>query len=277
MHVPLSSTKQGDLRVRATERAADEPKLAATRHGDLKVAATSAQRHFGLIPSSVKPIGVEFQEVSKRYGSQWALRKISLRIAAGEFVLLRGPNGSGKSTLLRIAAALVRPSAGKMGYSGVAGADAHGVKSRIGLVAHSTLLYDDLSAAENLRFFGSLFGLADAIQRAEAALESVGLADRRDDLVRTFSRGMRQRLSLARALLHGPGLLLLDEPASGLDQQAREWLEQTLAGLHAAGCTVLMSTHASESGAAAARSVWLERGQIVRDTADILDAPGGQR
>ncbi len=225
----------------------------------------------------MSPIGFQFREVSKRYGAQWALRKVSLQIAAGEFVLLRGPNGSGKSTLLRIAATLTRPSAGEVQYSGAGSNAPRDAKARIGLVAHSTLLYDDLSAAENLRFFGSLFGLRDAGRRAEAALESVGLGGRRDGLVRTFSRGMRQRLSLARALLHGPGLLLLDEPATGLDQEAREWLEHTLTGLHAAGCTVLMSTHTGEPVLAAERSVWLERGQIVRDTAELLDAPGVPR
>ncbi len=225
----------------------------------------------------MSPIGFQFSEVSKRYGAQWALRKVSLQIAAGELVLLRGPNGSGKSTLLRIAATLTRPSTGEVRYSNAGRKDPRDAKARIGLVAHSTLLYDDLSAAENLRFFGSLFGLSDAGRRAEAALESVGLAERRDGLVRTLSRGMRQRLSLARALLHGPGLLLLDEPATGLDQEARNWLEHTLAGLHAAGCTVLMSTHAGEPVPAAARSVWLERGQIVRDTAETPDAPGVPR
>jgi len=221
-----------------------------------------------------RPLGIEFREVGKRFGAFWALRRVSLRIAAGEFVLLRGPNGSGKSTLLKIAATLARPSTGSVVYPGAEDQDAAIIKARIGLVAHGTLLYDDLSAAENLRFFGGLYGLADLASRVEAALVSVALSDRRDSLVRTFSRGMRQRLSLARAMLHGPGLLLLDEPATGLDQQAREWLDRTLESLHDAGCTVVMSTHASEAASAATRTLWLSSGRIVRDTAAPASAEG---
>jgi heme ABC exporter ATP-binding subunit CcmA len=214
-----------------------------------------------------RAVGLSFQDVGKRYGSLWALRYITLRITPGEFVLLRGPNGSGKSTLLKIAATLARPSAGKVAYPGAENADSQSIQARIGLVAHSTMLYDELTATENLRFFGRLFGLADLASRAESALASVGLIDRRDSLVRTFSRGMRQRLSLARAMLHGPGVLLLDEPSTGLDQEAREWLDRTLESLHGAGCTVVMSTHAGEDAAAATRTVWLAGGAVVRDSA----------
>lgn len=219
------------------------------------------------MPSSGRAVGLDFQNVSKRYGTQWALREISLRIAPGEFVLLRGANGSGKSTLLKIAATLTRPSAGRVSYLGTDASDGLVLKARIGMVAHGTLLYDDLTADENLRFFGSLFGLPSLASRAETALAAVGLSERRDSLVRTFSRGMRQRLSLARAMLHGPGLLLLDEPATGLDQEAREWLARTLESLHHAGCTMVMSTHAEEAAAAATRTVWLAAGCVVRDTA----------
>lgn len=222
-----------------------------------------------------RAVGVEFRDVGKRYGSLWALRRVSLHVMPGEFVLLRGPNGSGKSTLLRIAATLARPSTGAVSYLGTSSDGETEVKARIGLVAHGTLLYEDLTAAENLRFFGGLFGLSDIASRTEAALISVGLAERRDSLVRTFSRGMRQRLSLARAMLHGPGLLLLDEPATGLDQEAREWLERTLECLHAGGCTVLMSTHAGEAAGAATRTVWLERGSVIGDSAATQSGSGG--
>lgn len=222
-------------------------------------------------------MGVEFADVGKRYGSLWALRGVSLRIAPGEFVLLRGPNGSGKSTLLRVAATLARPSTGAVRYLGVEPADAVAVRGRIGVVAHSTMLYDDLSAAENLRFFGALFQLADLRSRVDAALAAVELTDRRDGLVRTFSRGMRQRLALARALLHGPGLLLLDEPVTGLDQEAREWLDRTLENLHAAGCTVVMSTHGDQEVSAATRAVWLAGGAVVRDSEAVRGAGGTAR
>lgn len=222
-------------------------------------------------------MGVEFQGIGKRYGAMWALRRISLRIAPGEFVLLRGPNGSGKSTLLRIAATLARPSAGKVAYLGADTADPLKIRGRIGLVAHGTLLYDDLTAAENLRFFGAMYGLADLRSRAETALASVGLTERRDSLVRSFSRGMRQRLSLARAMLHEPGLLLLDEPSTGLDQEAREWLDRTLESLHEAGCTVVMSTHGEAEGSAATRTVWLAGGAVARDSASEQGGEGGAR
>jgi len=196
----------------------------------------------------------------------WALRGVSLRIHPGEFVLLRGPNGSGKSTLLRIAATLVRPTAGHTTYPGTPDGSPATVRARIGMVAHSTLLYDDLSAAENLHFFAKLYGLRDSASRLASALDAVGLLDRQNSLVRTFSRGMRQRLSLARALLHAPGMLLLDEPMTGLDQEAREWFEGKLAELHATGCTIVMSTHADEAAGSAARTVWLRSGQVERDS-----------
>ncbi len=222
-------------------------------------------------------IGVEFQDLGKRYGSLWALRRVSIRIAPGEFVLLRGANGSGKSTLLKVAATLTRPSAGAVSYPGAERTGAQEIRSRIGLVAHGTLLYDDLTAAENLRFFGALFGLGDLAPRTATALASVGLSERANSLVRTFSRGMRQRLSLARAMLHGPGLLLLDEPATGLDKEAREWLDRTLESLHAAGCTVVMSTHADEASNAATRTVWLSGGAVVRDSAAAQSGEGAAR
>jgi heme exporter protein A len=238
------------------------------------VRATSASGQTSRYPhsSSLRPIGVEFAEVGKRYGSLWALRRLSLRIAPGEFVLLRGPNGSGKSTVLRVAATLARPSTGSVRYPGIEDADEVAIRRCLGLVAHSTMLYDDLSAVENLRFFGALFQIADLPSHADAALAAVGLTDRRDSLVRTFSRGMRQRLALARALLHGPGLLLLDEPATGLDQEAREWLDRTLESLHAAGCTVLMTTHGGEEISGATRTVWLAGGAVVRDSQTVHGA-----
>jgi heme ABC exporter ATP-binding subunit CcmA len=204
--------------------------------------------------------------VSRRFGALWALRGVSLRVTAGEFVLLRGPNGSGKSTLLRVVAGLLRPTAGQIAYTGEPSAQGSAPRERIGFVAHSTLLYDDLTAAENLLFFGQLYSVPDLPQRVEAGLAAAGLAARGKDLVRTFSRGMRQRLSLARALLHSPSLLLLDEPVTGLDQQAFDWLEATLARLHAGGCTILLSVHGDRQPAAATRTLWLDAGRMARDS-----------
>jgi heme exporter protein A len=218
-------------------------------------------------------LGLVFEQVEKRYGALVALRRVSLEIQPGEFVALLGPNGAGKTTLLRIAALLARPNSGRVVMSGFV---AHSPevtgspigKSRIGMVAHSTLLYDELTAEENLLFFARLYDVANAPSRAAELLRATGLADRATSLVRTFSRGMRQRLAIARALVHSPRLLLLDEPSSGLDPQGRAWFASTLATLHKDGCTIIASTHSrDEVLRLATRAVRLESGRIVSDSA----------
>jgi heme exporter protein A len=219
-----------------------------------------------LTPAAVSPVGIRFENIYKRYGGLYALRRMSLEIAAGECVVLAGRNGSGKTTFLRIAARLVRPSSGSITFLDKKN-DAITATSQTGFVAHATMVYDELTAEENLLLFAQLLGIAEPAARAEALLAEVGLADRRKSLVRTFSRGMRQRMAIARVLLNEPSVLLLDEPATGLDPQGVSWLAGTLRQMRDAGRTILMSLHGeSEISALATRAVRLEAGSVIADT-----------
>jgi heme exporter protein A len=218
------------------------------------------------MPADFSPAGIRFEKIDKRYGGLYALRRVSLEIAAGECVALAGRNGSGKTTLLRIAARLARPSSGAVSFVNVGGENG-GVEPPAGFVAHATMVYDELTAEENLLLFARLQGIAQPAARAEALLAEVGLLERRNSLVRTFSRGMRQRVAIARALLNEPGVILFDEPATGLDPQGVSWFAQTLKDLRDSGRTILMSLHGeSEVSALATRAIRLDAGSVVADT-----------
>ncbi|HTG28980.1 MAG TPA: ABC transporter ATP-binding protein [Methylomirabilota bacterium] len=224
------------------------------------------------------PTGIRFENIEKRYGGLAALRRIRFEITPGECVALAGRNGSGKTTLLRIAAGLVRPSSGDLTFPLAAGAPAGAplpalnteavrANASAGFVAHATMVYDELTAEENLLLFARLQQTPNAAERVEKLLHEVGLFDRRDSLVRTFSRGMRQRVAIARALLHKPSILLLDEPSTGLDPQGVAWLAATLRQLRDTGRTILMSLHGeSEISMLATRAIRLDAGLIVADT-----------
>jgi heme exporter protein A len=222
------------------------------------------------MPRVVSPAGIRFENVEKRYGGLYALRRVSLDVAAGECVVLAGRNGSGKTTLLRIAARLVRPSAGNVSYSGELGAasgEHASARMRTGFVAHATMVYDELTAEENLLLFARLQGVERPKERVATLLAEVALTERRASLVRTFSRGMRQRVAIARALLTQPSVMLLDEPATGLDSHGIAWLAETLRGMRDAGCTLLMSLHGESAiSALATRGIRLEAGTVAADT-----------
>jgi heme exporter protein A len=187
---------------------------------------------------------IHIEGLVKRYGLNTALRGVDLHVSEGEFVTLVGPNGAGKSTLMRIVATLLTPTEGEIS---VGGWDfpkhADKVRRHIGLVSHQSLLYQDLSAAENLTFFARLYQLDNIPDRVDSALKKVGLFARQRDPVGSFSRGMVQRLTIARATLHEPDVLLLDEPYTGLDQDASLLLDNLLEQEAQKGRTIMMITH----------------------------------
>lgn len=219
---------------------------------------------------------IEVRGLTKAFGPLPVLRKLDLSVARGEFLALLGPNGSGKSTLLRLLSGLSKPTGGDIRIGGwELPREAAAVRAQIGLVSHKPLLYEALTARENLEFFSRLYRLPSSTRKAriDELLDQVGLAHRDRDRVRTFSRGMQQRLSIARALLHEPHILLLDEPYTGLDQDASATLDNLLRDAHAKGHTIVMVTHQVDRAAMLANRVAiLSRGNIVYDTpTDHLD------
>ncbi len=182
--------------------------------------------------------------MSRRFGRTRALHDVSLTCGPGEALALVGPNGAGKSTLLTLLSTLGRPTSGAILFDGrSAAAWGPALRARFGVLGHDVSLYPELSARENLTFFGRLFGAPDLGSRVQHALASAGLEKRADAPVATFSRGMRQRLAIERALLHGPDILLFDEPFTGLDESASESLIARLAGARDAGACILFSSH----------------------------------
>ncbi len=208
------------------------------------------------------------RDVRKVFGLVPVLESVSLEVGGGEAVALLGANGAGKTTLLKILATLLRPTRGTVTLAGHDVArEPEAVRRVIGVVAHGAWVYDDLTARENLRFWATLSGLAARGDDVAAVLAGVGLERAADARVRTFSAGMKRRLSLARVTLARPRVLLLDEPFAGLDQRARKWLEGRLEALKAAGAAMLMVTHSfgRELGVADRLAV-LAGGRIALDT-----------
>jgi len=208
---------------------------------------------------------IEVKKLTKRFGLKTVLQKLDFQVEAGEFVALLGPNGAGKTTFLRILASLSRHNHGEVRIAGYyLPAQAAAVRRRLGVVSHLPLLYGDLTAEENLSFFGKLYNLPQSKVRIQEVLELVGLYPRRRDLVRTFSRGMQQRLAIGRAVLHDPEVMLFDEPHTGLDQDACTMLDDVLHQVAARGRTVVMTSHdLARAADLASRFDILSRGSIV--------------
>lgn len=221
---------------------------------------------------------IETLKLEKAFGYKQALRGITLNIGEGQVVALVGPNGAGKSTLLRILAALSRPTRGRVAINGIEiPQGAMEARSSIGYVGHQTLMYDDLSVAENLRFYGRLYAIPHLDARVQEVAARVGVDKRLDDQVRTLSRGYQQRVSLARALLHRPRVYLYDEPWTGLDQSSSGLLLSIFEDARREGAAVLFSTHEFErSLSAATRALILRGGRLIYDgnLEDWRDAPG---
>ena len=210
---------------------------------------------------------LSLRSITKRFGSLTALDGVSLEVRPGEFLGLLGPNGAGKSTLMSLVSGLRRPDSGEIRVGGrpIGEGDA---RAALGLVPQNVALYLELSAEQNLAFFGELAGLrgAQLRSRVDAALEGVGLADRRGDLVSRFSGGMQRRLNIAAALLHQPRLLLCDEPTVGVDPQSRNAIFETLQGLNREGLTIVYSTHYMEEATRLCpRIAVIDHGRILAD------------
>jgi len=187
---------------------------------------------------------IEAYGLAKLFGSHAALRSVDLKVGKGECVAILGPNGAGKTTLIKVLATLAKTSGGKVRLAGFDIAkNAVQIRRQIGVVSHQTFLYDNLTAYENLKFYGKMYDVPDLEERIFEVIEQVRLTTRIHDLVRVFSRGMQQRLSIARAILHDPPILLLDEPETGLDQRSTAMLSELLKKLIAGNRTVLMTTH----------------------------------
>jgi heme ABC exporter ATP-binding subunit CcmA len=218
---------------------------------------------------------VVVDDVSRHFGRRRAVSKVSFHASRGQIVGLLGPNGAGKSTLLSMLATLLRPTSGiiRFGTRDASSAD-DALRSHIGVLGHDLFLYPELTARENLSFFAALYGLTNADAVAHAALDRAGLGDRADDLVSSFSRGMRQRVALERALIHRPRLVLLDEPFTGLDEASTSALVARLRGLRESGAVIVLATHDLDvADGLLDEAIFLREGRMV----ESLSRPEGLR
>lgn len=207
---------------------------------------------------------IEVQNLDKFFGRRQVLKKINFSVEKGAFLSIFGPNGAGKTTLIKILSTLERPTDGNVRVAGImVGEDASRIRKRIGLISHSPLLYLDLTAYENLEFYGTLYGIDAIKERAEYLLRQVELTHRRHDLVRTFSKGMLQRLAIARALMHEPSIIFLDEPYSGLDPHAVDILDGLIDSIRGDHTFVMVSHNLEKGLSLCSDAMIIEAGRII--------------
>ena len=210
---------------------------------------------------------VDVRGIGKSFGNFHALRDLNLRVGRGEFLTIIGPNGAGKTTLLKILSTVMRPTSGEgnlVGFDLREGEE--NLRRNIGMLSHYTFLYDNLTAHENLKFYGQLYEIKNIEKQIKRVIEKVGLEDRLHDTVRSFSRGMKQRLAIARSIIHDPSLLLLDEPYAGLDRWSEKRLADILKSFHNNKRTIIMATHNLSSFLElGSRVVVINSGRIVHE------------
>ena len=208
---------------------------------------------------------IEARGLVKKFGNKTALRDVDIILTKGDSLALFGPNGAGKSTLIQVLCSLMLPTSGSVRIAGYdARRDREELRQIVGLIGHQTFLYPHLTAYENLKFYGTMYGVARLNTRISEVLDLVGLSDCRDDTVQNFSRGMQQRLSIGRAIIHDPIIMFLDEPFTGLDQQGREDFRKLILHFRNQGKTVIMASHHLHLGLELCdRAAILKSGKIV--------------
>ena len=227
--------------------------------------------------SASRAWAIEVQGLTKSLGNHLALRGIDLEVRQGEFVVIFGPNGAGKTTLIKVLATIMNPSSGRVLVDGLnLKNDAEEIRRRIGVVTHQTFLYSNLTAYENLEFYCRMYDVPRHKERIDEVVAMVGMTSRLYDRVGTLSRGMQQRLSIARSLLHKPAIMLLDEPETGLDQQAISMLREALQTEREGKRTIILTTHSLERGLELGdRLLILDKGKIVYEgSRQALDLAG---
>lgn len=207
---------------------------------------------------------INLKGITKKFGRKKALDNINLQINGNDFLIIFGPNGSGKTTLLKIISGLIKQSAGTIEIDGE---EVDEMRKKIGLISHETYLYEDLTAEENLTFYGKMFSVENLKEMIDKSFENVNLQNRRKDEVKTFSRGMKQRLAIARALIHSPEILLLDEPFTGLDLSAKKILIENLKNF--SNKIVIMTSHDAENLRLCNRPIILVNGKIKYESKDL--------